>query len=326
MHGGRSTGPTSPEGMARMAAAHTTHGNFTAPSRVMQRYVTTLTTRTRLFCLAVRLRQHLPEAMAARVTQSPAELVPPKRPLPGAVSTIPDSSPCNSLLAAGFACGGVDAVGHDGGTGQRASGAGRAGGAVGLALHGRAADRLVALAEAASLAPWRQAIAFARAAKRRLRRVKCALRTAQQAERAAEREARVAEHEARAVRAHVRSEEAAAVRHEPMQQSATVVPAAGREPIGPLQGGEGRAGCRFLGDGGGRQEAECAALFRPTVGVTVEVTVGGAVGADVDAPAVPCGRSSGLLPDCHVDGFRTTNRLRASVAAITWCKVVPRRN
>ncbi len=242
MHGGRSTGPRTPEGMARMTAARTTHGYCTAAQRLHQRYVRTLVVRTQLFCRAMRLRQYLPVELAARLALLPAEFLPPEPPSPGAVwknahttlgSSARGHAPCNSLPAL-----------------RRASRAGRAGGAVGLPLTLRAAERLAARAEAASQAPWRQAIAVARAAKREAR---AATREAQAAKRTGP------------VRA--KRGETNAVRQNPMQLSGRVGPAALGGSVGPRPGGSSGAGvvdCGGSGRGGGRQAAEGAALFRPT--------------------------------------------------------------
>jgi hypothetical protein len=123
MHGGRSTGPRTPEGMARMIAARTTHGDYGAATQARQRYVRTLVVRSRLLCAARRLWACLPPEMARRLALGPAEL----------------SSPMHPSHAA---C---------------------------VALHVREVARLAARAEKESQAPWRQAIAFARVARRAAR-------------------------------------------------------------------------------------------------------------------------------------------------------------
>src|ERR1700677_993746 len=66
MHGGGSTGPRTPEGMARMVAANTTHGTYAvtgAPQRAKQRYIWTLNVRSRLLNAAIRLKAFLPPEM-----------------------------------------------------------------------------------------------------------------------------------------------------------------------------------------------------------------------------------------------------------------------
>ena len=99
LHGGKSTGPRTPEGMARMIAAHTTHGGSTAAKRAMQRYVSTLAARMRLFGAALRLRAHLPAEMAARLALGPAELKAPPRPIQGAFAA--NESPTTSNVRNG---------------------------------------------------------------------------------------------------------------------------------------------------------------------------------------------------------------------------------
>ena len=171
MHGGTSTGPRTPEGMARMTAARTTHGMYgmsSAPRRAQQRYVRTLTARSRLLATATWLRAYLPPEMAARLEQGPPELASPMHP-----SQVAFAMRAGSLGtgAGGQAPGnGVPAdcdpvVRTGGGAAGGDAGAGRAALAAGLALRGRQAERLAARAEAAGRAPWRAAIAFARAAK-----------------------------------------------------------------------------------------------------------------------------------------------------------------
>ncbi len=83
MHGGRSTGPRTPEGKARMIAANTKHGRCgmaSAPQRARQRYVRSVTGRLRLLCTAILLRAYLPPEMAVRLGQHPPELSAPIHP------------------------------------------------------------------------------------------------------------------------------------------------------------------------------------------------------------------------------------------------------
>jgi hypothetical protein len=179
MHGGCSTGPRTPEGMARMTAAHTTHGESRAWMRVVARYVWTSTTRGRLLNEVLRLRGFLPAAMVVLFAEGPAALLQPPRPDARVLENM-NATPCNSLPGAGPA-------------------SGRAGGKLRHRVSGREMERLAMLAEKASQAPWREAVAFARAAKREARRERGAAR---EAARAAAREA---------VRAAARSRRAAGV-------------------------------------------------------------------------------------------------------------------
>jgi len=127
---------------------------------------------------------------AARCMTGPAELAAPPHPSNAAVLVSPVPTACRACHRA------LDPVVRNGsGGGRRGPGAGRAGGAAGLAPHGRAAERVAALAEAAGQAPWRQAIALARAAKRAAKR---AVREARAAKRAAKRAVRAARATARA--------------------------------------------------------------------------------------------------------------------------------
>jgi hypothetical protein len=66
LHGGKSTGPRTPQGIARSFAANTRHGRQSAPRRTQQLYVRTATRRGRLTAAALRLEAHLPKEMAAR--------------------------------------------------------------------------------------------------------------------------------------------------------------------------------------------------------------------------------------------------------------------
>src|SRR5271165_2683832 len=155
MHGGNCTGPRTPEGKARMIAAHTTHGNATAAKRATQRYVRALAARARLLGALLRLRAYLPAEMAARLTPVPGELKALPHPSQVAVLKSADRMPCTVRD-------GVSGMG-------RAAAGGRKAGAAGRAPRVRDLERQAALAEAAGQAPWRQAIAFARAAKRAAR-------------------------------------------------------------------------------------------------------------------------------------------------------------
>jgi hypothetical protein len=74
MHGGRSTGPRTPEGRARVAEARTIHGRYSAEWRARNRRVLTFLRRNRVFLAALRYRDRLPPELAARFEQSPPEL------------------------------------------------------------------------------------------------------------------------------------------------------------------------------------------------------------------------------------------------------------
>jgi hypothetical protein len=115
MHGGRSTGPRTPEGRARVAAARTTHGGYSADSRAFNRHHVTFLGRSSMRTLAMIHHESLPPELAARMAPIAPELLWPPRPTRGIT---------------------------------------------------RAEDRAMLRAETEALAPWKQAIALARQAKR----------------------------------------------------------------------------------------------------------------------------------------------------------------
>jgi hypothetical protein len=144
LHGGKSTGPRTTAGLAKLAAARTTHGTQGAAKRATQRYVGALTVRTRLFCAAQRLRAYLTPALAARLATTPAEFMPPVHYAQIPVLEISDKTLCN---------GGRDARGRFMARPRPVP-------------RGQAAEREAARAERQALAPWRAGIAQARLVKR----------------------------------------------------------------------------------------------------------------------------------------------------------------
>jgi hypothetical protein len=144
LHGGKSTGPRTTAGLAKLAAARTTHGTQGAAKRATQRYVGTLTVRTRLFCAAQRLRAYLTPELAARLATTPAEFMPPVHYAQIPVLEISDKTLCN---------GGRDARGRFMARPRPVP-------------RGQAAEREAARAERQVLAPWRAGIAQARLVKR----------------------------------------------------------------------------------------------------------------------------------------------------------------
>ncbi len=163
MHGGNCRGPSSPEGRVRIVKANTKHGRVAAPKRAGQRYIRTLIVRTYVLAAARRLRPYLPPEMAARLAAGPRELAAPIHPsnLPFLASQ--DAMPCTVRP-------------------RPTAGAPRTPRSrqpKPPAPTGRAAERLAARAELAALAPWRQAIAFARAARRAARQARAAARKTQ---------------------------------------------------------------------------------------------------------------------------------------------------
>jgi hypothetical protein len=145
--------------MARMIAAKTTHGMYAAagaPQRAQQRYVNALVERSRLLCSATLLRAYLPPEMAARLAVGPAELAAPVHLSQVAFATRHATMTYNVRK-------GAARLGRNSGTGRGAAEQ------AGIALRLREAERLAARAEADATAPWKAAIAFARAAKRAAR-------------------------------------------------------------------------------------------------------------------------------------------------------------
>jgi len=216
--------------------------------------------RLRLLCTAIGLQAYLPPGFAARLRLVPEELCTPIHPsqvafmarqaTPGTSArgqalgtsargqafgtSARGQAPCNSLLGGSPVVGGGRVVGGGAGAPERGGRAGRAGRAAGPALRGRAAERLAALAEAERLAPWRQAIAVARATRRAVRDAKRAVQAG-----GAKRTGAVCAGRG----------QAGVVCHDPMQLSATPgFDRAGLDPVG-LRSGCGNAS-RATGFGG----------------------------------------------------------------------------
>jgi hypothetical protein len=156
-HGGRSTGPRTPQGMARMAAAHTTHGRYSAagaPQRANHRHVRTIIVRLHLLATATLLQEHLPPQMALRLDQGAPELYGPKHPSRVAFEAQATSTPCNVRPRGGRTAGTAPAT------------------TPGPTPNWRDTERAASLAERAAHAPWKAAITFARAAKRAARQAR----------------------------------------------------------------------------------------------------------------------------------------------------------
>ena len=83
MHGGRSTGPRTEEGLARLRAARTIHGHYSAEARALDRRILTLARRARVVIDAVRHADRLPPEFAARLNSMAPELLPPPWPSGG---------------------------------------------------------------------------------------------------------------------------------------------------------------------------------------------------------------------------------------------------
>jgi hypothetical protein len=148
IHGGTSTGPRTPKGFSRLAAAHTTSGTYAAANSIRDRYFRVLACRVRVFCAAKRVRAYLPPALAARLATTPPEFMPP----------VHYSNTLNSeITTKTLWSGGRDPGGTPCGSSTARSRPGP---------RGRAEQLEAARAERQVLAPWRAAIAGARLAKR----------------------------------------------------------------------------------------------------------------------------------------------------------------
>ncbi len=216
MHGGRSTGPRTPEGKAARTAAHTTHGHRAAPKRKVLRANRTLVRRILLCVAAVRLGQYMPAEMMAGLARYPLAFLPPERPCEVVVPANAPRTPYTCLPPL-----------------RRASRA-RGGAGVGLAVSGRAAERAVAVAEAALQAPWREAVAFARGVRRGVLAEKRDVRAATRAAWAAKRGVRVAKSTGRG---REENGESRTMRQNPVQLSRAVdAAAAGLAAAQPARG------------------------------------------------------------------------------------------
>jgi hypothetical protein len=74
MHGGRSTGPRTTEGLARLRQARTIHGGYTPEARARNRHYITFLRRGRVTLAAISLRATLPPEFATRLDSMPPEL------------------------------------------------------------------------------------------------------------------------------------------------------------------------------------------------------------------------------------------------------------
>jgi len=89
MHGGRSTGPRTADGIARLRTARTIHGHYSAEARARRRHVLTMLRRGSVLLDALRYAAGLPPEMVARLDGSPPELAQP-RPSAGGLSRAED--------------------------------------------------------------------------------------------------------------------------------------------------------------------------------------------------------------------------------------------
>jgi hypothetical protein len=80
MHGGRSTGPRTAEGLARLRQARTIHGRYGAEIRARDRNMLAIFRRGQVLLEAVRCIDRLPPELAGRLNRMPPALMPPPFP------------------------------------------------------------------------------------------------------------------------------------------------------------------------------------------------------------------------------------------------------
>ncbi len=207
VHGGKSTGPRTPKGIARTGVANTRHGRQSAPKRAAKLYLRTLIQHTSMKAAARRLQAWLPKELAARLAAGPLELWAPIHP-----TNLP------------FVKNPEPTLGH-GSPARLPPDADPASDAARRLPRCLAAERQAARAEAAALAPWREAITVARAAKRAARAADRTAHATRRAELADKRTARQAKQTASAAKS--------TARHATRTTRVPAVPPARPSPLDP---------------------------------------------------------------------------------------------
>lgn len=90
MHGGRSTGPRTDSGLARVSAAHTIHGRYDAVARAQNRHIVSFSRRGRMFIAVAENLDRLPAEWVERFNQRPPELTLPPHPHGAGISAAQD--------------------------------------------------------------------------------------------------------------------------------------------------------------------------------------------------------------------------------------------
>jgi hypothetical protein len=166
-HGGKSTGPRTPEGLVRLARAHTTHGWHAqagpeADLRRELRHARVTARRARLNGAAYDHLPWLPPGMAARLrADTVTELQAPKY-----AAQFQDAATAATPEPTGQPPAACDPPPPGHSPHLRRDGRGRFAPAPPRLPRGRQAERAQARAETAALAPWKLAIAQARMARR----------------------------------------------------------------------------------------------------------------------------------------------------------------
>jgi hypothetical protein len=173
MHGGKSTGPRTPEGLARIAAARTTHGAYAQTGhdgelRASSQRGGILLRRLRL---KVAVLNHLPWLPAVFVARFRADDTPELNAVPmhrTSLGYAPVAATPGSSVPPGQDARWQALVGHAP-CNRRRDARGRFARAPQPVLRGRKAELAQARAEVAALAPWKAAVARARKIKRLMR-------------------------------------------------------------------------------------------------------------------------------------------------------------
>jgi hypothetical protein len=86
LHGGRSTGPRTEAGIARIRAARTSHGLWSQESRVFRRCIATLEAQARLWVAIASSRRRRPDIATRRIEHALARLAGNAAPRPSSGS------------------------------------------------------------------------------------------------------------------------------------------------------------------------------------------------------------------------------------------------
>ena len=160
MHGGKSTAPRTPKGLADLAKARTTHGDHTAAQRAKYRHAWMVISRARVLVAADELRAYLPTEIRTRVEQGSDELAPPPDPAQASVAPTPTQPPTAACDQTPVRAVAPTTTGRDA--------RGRFAPRPKPALRGRRAELEAARADRAMHTPWRAGIKRARLVKRLL--------------------------------------------------------------------------------------------------------------------------------------------------------------
>jgi hypothetical protein len=169
LHGGKSTGPRTPEGLASLAMARTTHGNSTAAARAERRYLRTVITRSQVLAAAMDVRPYLPSDIRGRLDLGADQLAaPPYADPPPATPTHNEPRSAAASQAPGPTLPPPTAAPDARRRPTPRDACGRFATRPRPASRGQQAEREAARLERTMLAPWRVGIKRARLVKRLL--------------------------------------------------------------------------------------------------------------------------------------------------------------